>query len=579
MVAISPSKSVSGIIEPLLLGWFILSVICVKLSHVYLLFCLFIKDRFSMLFLRLSSIEDLRRDSLVTDQYSNYLWVGPADQMPINRCVTAIGIPKSGDALRISVGIGNPIPLFYGWDSLGRMVLSDSCGMAWAGINGAETVDATQLDNVGLMEAMLFDGPLVNRTLLKDVKKLQMGEVINIDLVTRQTESSWHWLPSIQSHTISEGAALEAAIEHIIGLSKAFSRKKIGLLPLTGGLDSRLLAGLARNESTLDLCSYTFQRGASLETWSAKKVARNLSVSHQVVDLPAKACYQDFAREVAEKTQGMISGMHCHGIYSCQKGISAELQAMPRIFGYFGDPITGAMTATESGSLSLDNPEKVLRKYEFGLFPELVDRYRPEILEDLGVAYKAFEVSGSKKGTFHEFWKIQQRQNNLITHLFAYHRSEHGVEVLLPFLDAEFIEFFLSLPYELRKDRVLFKKACKAIYPDLFELPGMHFKPGTFLSIVESVFEKLESAFNRLNPGQELLLSPFKYEQHEKNLYNYLRDDVQKGIDILCKMENIKRRTIKFPVWKYSTPKEYYRLATLHYLLEQPDAGSGYLQG
>ena len=107
----------------------------------------------------------------------------------------------------------------------------------------------------------------------------------------------------------------------------------------------------------------------------------------------------------------------------------------------------------------------------------------------------------------------------------------------------------------------------------------MHFKQGSFLATVEAIFEKLESGFNRLSTGQECFLSPFKYEQHEKNLFNYLKSDVQKGIDIVCKMENIKGRSVQFPVWKYSTPKEYYRLAALHYLLDTADGHGSDMKG
>lgn len=525
-----------------------------------------------MLFLRLSFASDLLSESKIPDEYAGLLWSGPSDKMPGDKCLTCLGASRDGHALKVRVAIGNPIPLFYGWDHRGCLVLSDSCAAVWEAIHSSDAIQVDHLDRTGLIEAFLFDGPLADRTLLADVKKFQMGELAFVDIESQRVESQWDWLPSLQaSDEISEKDVLETAKKHILRLSKAFGERASAVLPLTGGLDSRLLAGLARHEGEMDLASYTFQRGPSLETWCAKKVAKNLDINHITVNLPAKACYQDFARLVVRKTAGMVSGMHCHGLYSCEYSIPRGWCSFPRVFGYFGDPVTGAMTDNKATREHLDDPESILKKYGDSIFPELVQRHRTEILADLAGSFESFKKSRSQLGTFHEFWKIQQRQSNLITHLFSYHRSEQGAEVLLPFLDQEFIEFFLGLPYDQRKDRALFKRAFKEIYPDLFGLPTIHFKHGSFLSVVETIFEKMESGFNRLSPGQECLLSPFKYEQHEKNLFNFLRSDVQKGIDIVCEIESIKERFVQFPVWKHSTPKEYYRLAALHYLLDTAD--------
>lgn len=520
-----------------------------------------------MVFFRVNAVGDLLTSRVERNLYEDYLWVGPVGQMPSDQCVTCIVLPEGTGNLAVRVGIGNPVPLFYGWDVSGCLVLSDSCRAVWEAVNGGVTIGTDNLDRVGLVESLLFDGPLASRTLLTGVNKFQMGELASIDVVRRKIKSSWHWLPSIQSGDIAESDALSIAKEHILGLTKAFRHEQSGLLPLTGGLDSRLLAGLASHEQSMDLHSYTFQRGPSVETWCAKKVARNLGIDHSVVNLPVKACYQDFAKVVVNNTAGMITGMHCHGIYSCERGIPEGVRNLPRIFGYFGDPVTGAMTEDETKRVGCSSPEFILQKYQRSCFPELIERYKTHILDDLDACYDAFQISGSKPGTFHEFWKIQQRQNNLITHLFSYHRSYQDAKVLLPFLDEKFVQFFLALPYELRKDRFLFKKACRELYPDLFELPTMHFKPRSPLSKLEVAFDKIESVLSHINLGQEWILSPFKYEQHEKNLYNYLKRDVQEGMDQLSDLEGLGKRNVKFPVWKYSTSKEYYRLCALGYLL------------
>src|SRR5690606_38982882 len=136
---------------------------------------------------------------------------------------------------------------------------------------------------------------------------------------------------------------------------------------------------------------------------------------------------------------------------------------------------------------------------------------------------------GSPGYCFHEFWKIQQRQSNLIAHLFSYHRIYHAVDVIQPFINCEFIDFFLGLPFDQRFNRSLFKQVARDLFPQAFSLPSNHFNKDSIIAKVESLCERAESYANKINTRQEAVLSPFKYEQHEKNLQNYLSDHVIGG--------------------------------------------------
>jgi asparagine synthase (glutamine-hydrolysing) len=504
--------------------------------------------------------------------YRNVLWIGRSNEAPCSKAMTSICVDFEKHEVSISSAIGNPVPLFYGWTKSGTLVVSDSAENVRRLVERTSAPCPESLDWVGVVEGLLFDGPLASRSLFKDVCKTQIGEKLRIDLKNKTIEKEWHWLPSIQTIELDQEPALKEAKRQLLRLGQGLDEYGEAILPITGGFDSRILAGIGVYERKMDLTSYTFQRGWSLESICARKVASMLGSTHSIIDLPPKDCYQKFAREVVKRSGGMVSGMHCHGIYSCEKKISAGDKIMDRIFGYFGDPVTGAMTDEKQSGSELSTPEKVFEQYRTSLFGGLIDCLKPEILVDLGLCYEAFVESGSRSGTFHEFWKIQQRQNNLITHLFSYHRTHHNVKVVLPFVDQEFIDFFIGLPYEMRRDRALFKQAAADLYPKLFALPSMHFGKGSLLSKFENIFEVMESIANRVSPNQEIILSPFKYEQHEKNLANFLSEDIQNGARIISKYFEEDEVKVSFPVWRYSSNKEYYRLASLSYLLD--DCGS-----
>jgi hypothetical protein len=504
----------------------------------------------------------------IPENYENVVSNDAADTS-LNK--TVIKYDTESKNLLVRVAIGNPVPLFWAWTERG-FILSDYIPLVLGEISD-EFVSVDALDPVGLLESILFDCPLVDRTLYKNIKKTQMGEELYFCLSTKTLKRKWLWLPSVQGgdSNSKEGTIHKQAQEHISNLISSYSIPDQGLvLPITGGLDSRLLGTILRAKSTSPIHSYTFQRGWSVETWCAKKVAKTLSLRHQTVNLD-ESCYKKFSAETATRSGGLISAMHTHGIYCCEKALPPGLSQLQRVFGYFGDPITGAMTELLSEEeVRLEGVDRVLEKYNKTIFPAALEKYKDAVIADLDETFRCYKNSGSRKGTFHEFWKIQQRQNGLITHLFNYHRAVHGVKVIQPFINREFADFFLSLSIENRENRNLFKQVCNQMYPEIFRLPSMHFHPGSLMSRLETVLEKAELAMNRINIKQEIFLNPFKYEQHEKNLINYLNDEILTGKEICEDIFGVKSKSFGFPLWKYNTTaKEGYRLSMLGHLVNR----------
>ncbi|WP_235992388.1 asparagine synthase C-terminal domain-containing protein [Cellvibrio polysaccharolyticus] len=497
----------------------------------------------------------------IPDNYLNVLYFSTNAQQSHNGEKVGIFVNEYLNEITIMSTIAGVLPIFWAWHEK-KLLVSDSVEYLRAKIYGRERASPEDIDKIALLESILFDGPLAKRTLFNNIQKLQIGQKINFFLDRGEQQCDWFWLPKIQTSAaanINDDDTI-ALIDELMS-DVELSNKEV-LLPLTGGLDSRLLAGLISKKSPSKVHSYTFQRGASYESYCAKKVARELSFNHSIFNLGAD-CYRNFSMSSSQVSGGMITGMHTHGIYCCERLLSPELSALDRVFGYFGDPLTGAMTESYAEADLSNSPEKIFDKYKKTIFSDLVDRYKDEIIADLKESYFAFLTTDSPKNTYHEFWKIHQRQNNLITHLFSYHRAQHSVKVHTPFVNRKFADYFLSLPYELRSNRCYFKKIALNIFPDLFYIPSIHFPKKSSMARVESTFKFAEDFFNKLNPRQEFFMSPFVYEHHEKNLVNYMQGSIMDGAFVFSEIFESNTASIEFPVWKKSTPKEYYRLSAL----------------
>jgi asparagine synthase (glutamine-hydrolysing) len=508
--------------------------------------------------------DKLFNNFLVPDNYFNVLYFLTNAEQSHNGEKVGILLNEFSNEITIMSTIAGVLPIFWVWHER-KLLISDSVEYLRTKVYGGERASPEDIDKVALLESILFDGPLAERTLFKNIQKLQIGQKITFSLEHEEAQRSWFWLPKIQTSQ-ADHINDNDTIELIDGLTSdiEISNKDV-LLPLTGGLDSRLLAGLISKKNPSKVHSYTFQRGASYESYCAKKVARELNFNHFIFNLGVD-CYRNFSMTSSQVSGGMITGMHTHGIYCCERLLSQDLKALDRIFGYFGDPLTGAMTESDAEASLANSPEKIFEKYKKTIFSDVVERYKDEIIADLKDSYLAFLTTDSPLKTYHEFWKIHQRQNNLITHLFSYHRTQHSVKVHTPFVNRKFADYFLSLPYELRSNRSYFKKISIKIFPDLFSLPSIHFSAKSNLAKLENLFKFGEVFFNKLNPGQEIFLSPFIYEHHEKNLANYMGDGISEGIDIFSKIFECGKVDVTFPAWKLSTPKEYYRLASLSHI-------------
>lgn len=494
-------------------------------------------------------------------------WQGKNGAIEAERTVIVI----QGNRVKIRCPLGLPVPLFYSWLGNSRIVISDSVSDIKSEMTRRPEIQSATFDGVGVIESFLFDAPLNNRTLYEQIKKVRSGEEVCFDLDSGATTNRWYWLPALQTRTDIKKDEIKIQgqkyLQSLLDDKSCYISPEF-VLPITAGFDSRLMAALATRRLKYRPFTYTFRRGWSLETWFASRLAKRLQLSHVKYDL-GPDCYRDFAKKVVLNTGGMVTGMHTHGIYCCEAFLPQSLRNAPRVFGHFAGPLSGENTASKEVAAGIKSPADILDRFSKSLYPELVERYREEILADIREIIEAYRQSDSREGCLFDFWRIMERQGSLLSHLFSYHRTYHDVKVIYPFINREALDFFFSLPWSYRYNRQFFRECFNELFPDLYRLPSSDFDHDSLLAKLERGADIFESLANKVKPGQEFVLSPFKYEQHEKNLMNHLSDDVRHGMRSASDFFGVAARKPCFPVWRYSTTKEYYRLAAFGYLFSQ----------
>jgi asparagine synthase (glutamine-hydrolysing) len=162
-----------------------------------------------------------------------------------------------------------------------------------------------QVDEQGLVEFFTLRHPLGERTLVRDVRFLPAGCMATF--CEGRTHVQRYWEPAVfEDHPFrSRGDCLD---ELAARLRLALERQTYGDKPigefLSGGLDSRLLAGLT--PPRLNGCFHTFSRGP-LDCWDVKfgtMVAEKLGSQHHILELKP-----DFLPRLARQGVWLTDGL------------------------------------------------------------------------------------------------------------------------------------------------------------------------------------------------------------------------------------------------------------------------------
>ena len=248
------------------------------------------------------------------------------------------------------------------------------------------------------------------------------------------------------------------------------------ILPLSSGMDSRLIAGVAAN---IGAEVYTYAWGASNTTdvVFSRRIAETLGFPWKRIDLP-----RDFLQKYTYRWADWYgSGLHFHGMYlmSFLDGLKDEPSG-PVLSGLIGDTLAGDIVSELS---ELHHSRKVVDQvgndwYVFWKSDELKSAMKVSI--DDAVEANAAEIQkmmDAVPGAYFQklqFLELRGRQRLFIPYqstLLDYWRG-----VANPFMDRNYARFCLSLPRAVLDDRRLQSDVFRRHYGRLAVIPGTYAK-------------------------------------------------------------------------------------------------------
>lgn len=316
----------------------------------------------------------------------------------------------------------------------------------------------------GLIELLVHGHFLGNDTLYQDMHTLPP------DSVSRWEEGRlcgsrrlWTVKPSDTRWDYSwDELAFEMHELTVKSISSALHQHEKWLLPLSGGMDSRLIACVAKETGT-DIHAYTYGPSRWYEVAYARQLARTLGIQWERVDLGV-----DYLADYTPMWLDWFgSSLHTHGMYQMPFLQAVGVEDAPILQGFLGDPLAGnhLYKLMESGSTpyqhfcnfsSMWEKQTVAAVLTFNpvnSFSEIADIVQEEFNSLSGAKYQRL--------MFLDFWN---RQRNFIFYHPMMYEYWNGVST--PYMNREYARFCLSLPRQALEGRRLQRDMLKRFWPE-----------------------------------------------------------------------------------------------------------------
>jgi len=378
------------------------------------------------------------------------------------------------------------------------------------------------LDPAGLIGLLLTRGLVEGRTLYRGVRRLASGHVLRARPGREPAEVRHYRVPvSAIHHDFPFPEAVHRLHDALVAACRRHVPAGPATLMLSGGLDSRLLAGLLARQG-VPAGALTLGDPSDIEYACARAVAEELRLPHTLVPEGARP----FPLERRIRWDGVTSSL---AIEEGDLGAAVEAFPSPLVTGYLMDAVVGGSHidwAYDAEARRCGYDRFFARVNAYGLSVEALRRLlRPEWSADclpsvLDAIRRSYESGGG--GELSRAWQfdLAHRQRYWVGQVLP--TVAFGAWPCLPAVDREVLAVAGGLPLGLLAGRRLEIEVLKRFYPRLAALPldrnafdTTPLVPGASDLVRKALSRRLRRLRERVGlPGRE---RRFYYRTHDFN--------------------------------------------------------------
>jgi hypothetical protein len=344
-------------------------------------------------------------------------------------------------------------------------------------------LDNIEIDPAGLASMLSFGYHLGDLTILREVKCLPHARHVRFRAPTDTFGIDRYWnYPYGEQDTgaTSEAELAEALHQHLTrALKRRLRNVEKVLLPMSGGLDSRTMAGLlAQSDFSGEVLSYSYGQSSSRDVRYGRAIARKLGYRHIHIPTPVdfmtrhleQAAWRFDAEWPADSNWGARFS-HTHPCLGSIHGYTV-------LSGFMGDVVLGSDMYNyrrKAGDIPLD--AKQLAEIFFsavrdmpidGLFdPEANEEAEKRIVAIVEETFEPLQNLAPFFALLRSAFIHRQRRHTATVPQSV----EHDLRTITPFLDRDVVDFSTGVPLDLFHDKLLYKHMIRDHLPDVAEIP------------------------------------------------------------------------------------------------------------
>lgn len=370
------------------------------------------------------------------------------------------GILEAGDSMVLAQDPLRSWPIFVATATDGALTVCDNIGTA-RGAAGDPTLDPR-----GTLEFSHLCYVTGSRTLFERIEQVQAGEVLALGTSGARASRFYREVVSHAEPAVADEGTLDA--EFSAALSTVFDRlfDRIGgrqvVIPLSGGLDSRLLAVAMHDRGHRNVVNFTYGVGRTREVEISREVAESLGqrwefVQYSADEIRAAWGSADAGTFIRESYVGSALP-HIQDWYPVQQLKLRGLIDDDAVF-LAGHTIVGNThddwIADEAGDVSAERLAQVIIAHHEAPRPKVASlAHDPEFVSQLVSSIERVGYDGTPESRLRvlEHWNMLERQTKYINN--SMRGYEHfGYEWALPMLDREVLDVWDTFAASVIRDR------------------------------------------------------------------------------------------------------------------------------
>jgi len=411
------------------------------------------------------------------------------------------------------------------------------------------TLNLVDMEETSAVEFLMAGYVAKEKTLFRHLRQLRAGEFLFFDKRDSRffIERYYSYYPQ-QIDQREEDELLE--VHHYL-IKNVFSKMVETLngrkvwIPLSGGLDSRLVLGALLEAKYDNVGTFTYGIPQLWEVKWAKKFAEHAGVEWHYIEYDRKKLSTVYSKNERAKYFEFASGLSSVPFFTELFALS-ELRKKKYldhesiiINGQTGDFISGGhlpkmLESIHNDCISFESVVQLLIEKHYSLWtnlktPENIKIIKQNILDSIG-RFVSERITKDEVGQLYELYEWQERQSKYVVNGQRMYEW-FGFEWRLPLWSDELMYFWQNIPWQLKISQNLYKKYLLRFNPgDLFNLKmpkpeiyfPMVFRPFYTFLLAAAKFVKVDPRlFLRKYVDYFWVYSPF-YPQ--KNYFEYLKD-------------------------------------------------------